>query len=72
MLRARLEAAATKTARPTTRKRASVLVQVRYRMLQPKSTQHGFNNDTTPRYNREAAAEVWAETLALFARALKV
>jgi carboxymethylenebutenolidase len=45
--------------------------KVRYRMLQPRSTQHGFNNDTTPRYNAEAAAAVWAETLALFARALK-
>jgi carboxymethylenebutenolidase len=44
---------------------------VRYRMLQPKGTQHGFNNDTTPRYNAEAAAEVWQETLALFERTLR-
>ena len=44
---------------------------VRYRMLQPKGTQHGFNNDTTPRYNAEAAAEVWKETLALFKRRLR-
>jgi carboxymethylenebutenolidase len=44
---------------------------VRYRMLQPKGTQHGFNNDTTPRYNAAAAAEVWAETLALFERTLR-
>ena len=44
---------------------------VRYRMLQPKGTQHGFNNDTTPRYNAEAAAEVWKETLALFERRLR-
>ena len=43
---------------------------VKYRMLQPKGTQHGFNNDTTPRYNPEAAAEVWNETLALFRRRL--
>ncbi|MBL8245654.1 MAG: dienelactone hydrolase family protein, partial [Rhodanobacteraceae bacterium] len=43
---------------------------VRYRMLQPKGTQHGFNNDTTPRFNAEAAATVWAETVALFRRAL--
>ncbi len=45
--------------------------RVRYRMLQPKGTQHGFNNDTTPRYHAEAAAEVWKETLALFERTLR-
>ncbi len=44
---------------------------VSYRMLQPKGTQHGFNNDTTPRYHPEAAAEVWKETLALFERCLR-
>ena len=44
---------------------------VSYRMLQPKGTQHGFNNDTTPRYHPEAAAEVWKETLALFERSLR-
>lgn len=44
---------------------------VSYRMLQPKGTQHGFNNDTTPRYNAEAAAEVWKEMLALFERRLR-
>jgi len=43
---------------------------VSYRMLQPKGTQHGFNNDTTPRFNAGAAAEVWKETLALFERRL--
>ena len=44
---------------------------VTYRMLQPKGTQHGFNNDTTPRYNADAAAEVWKQTLALFERRLR-
>jgi carboxymethylenebutenolidase len=40
-------------------------------MLQPPGTQHGFHNDTTPRYNADAAAIVWRETLALFARRLR-
>jgi len=26
-------------------------------------TQHGFNNDTTPRYDKEAAALAWKRTL---------
>ena len=30
-------------------------------------TQHGFNNDTTPRYNATAAAQAWERTLAFFA-----
>lgn len=44
---------------------------VRHRMLQLPGTQHGFNNDTTPRFNPTAAAEVWTETLALFERSLR-
>jgi carboxymethylenebutenolidase len=44
---------------------------VRYRLLQPKGTQHGFHNDTTPRYHPEAAAEVWKQTLELFERRLR-
>jgi carboxymethylenebutenolidase len=44
---------------------------VEFRMLQPPGTQHGFHNDTTPRYNADAAAIVWRETLALFARRLR-
>lgn len=34
-------------------------------------TQHGFNNDTTPRYDEKAAREAWARTLALFNRTLR-
>jgi carboxymethylenebutenolidase len=34
-------------------------------------TQHGFNNDTTPRYDEKAAAQAWARTLALFNRTLR-
>lgn len=44
---------------------------VRYTRLQPPGTQHGFNNDTTPRYDQAAAAQAWQQTLALFNRALR-
>lgn len=44
---------------------------VRYAIFQPEGTQHGFNNDTTPRHDAEAAAEAWKRTLALFARTLR-
>jgi carboxymethylenebutenolidase len=44
---------------------------VRYELLQPADTVHGFNNDTTPRYNEAAAKEAWKRTVALFNRALR-
>jgi len=44
---------------------------VRYEVFQPPGTQHGFNNDTTPRYDEEAAREAWRRTLALFDRRLR-
>jgi carboxymethylenebutenolidase len=34
------------------------------------NTQHGFNNDTTPRYDADAAKLAWSRTLALFKRTL--
>ena len=34
-------------------------------------TEHGFNNDTTPRYDATAAALAWQRTLALFNRTLR-
>ncbi len=34
-------------------------------------TQHGFNNDTTPRYDAAAAAQAWGRTMALFNRTLR-
>ena len=43
---------------------------VKYELFQPSGTVHGFNNDTTPRYNEAAAKEAWSKTLALFKRAL--
>ncbi len=44
---------------------------VRYSLLRPPGTQHGFNNNTTPRYNAEAAREAWSRTLKLFERTLR-
>ena len=44
---------------------------VRYALYQPEGTQHGFNNDTTPRYDEAAAGEAWRRTLALFNRTLR-
>ena len=37
---------------------------VDYRMIQPAGTQHGFNNDTTPRFDVEGAALAWGEAVA--------
>ncbi len=34
-------------------------------------TQHGFHNDSTPRFDAAAAADAWQRTLALFARTLR-
>ncbi len=44
---------------------------VTYALYQPEGTQHGFNNDTTPRYDEDAAREAWKRTLALFNRTLR-
>jgi carboxymethylenebutenolidase len=44
---------------------------VKYTLYQPPGTEHGFNNDTTPRYDKDAAAEAWRRTLALFERSLR-
>ena len=41
-----------------------------YAVYQPDDTQHGFHNDTTPRYDEAAAKEAWSRTLALFGRTL--
>jgi carboxymethylenebutenolidase len=35
------------------------------------NTQHGFHNDTTPRYDPEAAALAWSRTIELFNRLLR-
>ncbi|HWH84630.1 MAG TPA: dienelactone hydrolase family protein [Burkholderiaceae bacterium] len=44
---------------------------VKYEMVKYPGTQHGFNNDTTPRYDDAAAKQAWARTLALFERTLR-
>lgn len=44
---------------------------VDYTLYQPADTRHGFHNDTTPRYDEEAAAEAWRRMIALFDRTLR-
>jgi hypothetical protein len=44
---------------------------VRYEAYIYPGTQHGFNNDTTPRYDAKAAALAWSRTLAFFGSNLK-
>lgn len=39
---------------------------VKYQAFVYPGTQHGFNNDTTPRYNKEAAALAWERTVGFF------
>jgi carboxymethylenebutenolidase len=39
---------------------------VKYQAYVYPGTQHGFNNDTTPRYNKEAAALAWSRTIEFF------
>ena len=39
---------------------------VRYERHLYPGTQHGFNNDTTPRYDAAAAKLAWERTLAYF------
>lgn len=43
---------------------------VRYEAFTYPGTQHGFNNDTTPRYDAEAAKLAWERTLAALKAAL--
>jgi carboxymethylenebutenolidase len=44
---------------------------LRYFIFQPPGTQHGFHNDTTPRFDEAAAKEAWSRTLMLFRRTLR-
>jgi carboxymethylenebutenolidase len=39
---------------------------VKYQMFRYPGTQHGFNNDTTPRYDKEAADLAWKRTVDFF------
>ena len=40
-------------------------------MYKYSGTQHGFNNDTTPRYNEAAAKLAWQRTVTFFLRSLR-
>ena len=44
---------------------------VKHAAFKYAGTQHGFNNDTTPRFNAEAAALAWSRALELFNRTLR-
>jgi carboxymethylenebutenolidase len=44
---------------------------VRYTAHQYAGTQHGFNNDTTPRFDAPAAKLAWERTLAFFSQTLR-
>ena len=44
---------------------------VRYERYQYPGTQHGFNNDTTPRYDAAAAKLAWERTIAHFNKYLR-
>lgn len=44
---------------------------VRYEMFTYPGTQHGFNNDTTPRYDKAAATLAWQRTMDFFKQHLR-
>ena len=44
---------------------------VRFAAHKYPGAEHGFNNDTTPRFNEAAAKLAWGRTLALFNRTLR-
>jgi carboxymethylenebutenolidase len=44
--------------------------KIRYRAYIYEGAEHGFNNDTTPRFDKAAADLAWGRTLALFRRSL--
>ena len=45
--------------------------KVRYEVHRYPGTQHGFHNDTTPRYDEAAAKLAWSRTLAFFKKHLR-
>jgi carboxymethylenebutenolidase len=50
---------------------ALTAANARFTAHQYPGTQHGFNNDTTPRFDAAAAKLAWDRTLAFFAQTLK-
>jgi carboxymethylenebutenolidase len=45
--------------------------KVKYQLFKYDGTQHGFNNDTTPRFDKAAAALAWKRTIDFFKKHLK-
>jgi carboxymethylenebutenolidase len=45
--------------------------KVKYQIFTYPGTQHGFNNDTTPRYDKAAATLAWKRTMDFFKKNLK-
>jgi carboxymethylenebutenolidase len=45
--------------------------KVNYQAFIYEGTQHGFNNDTTPRFNKEAANLAWQRTMSFFEKNLR-
>ena len=45
--------------------------RIQHAMYRYPGTQHGFNNDTTPRYNEAAAKLAWQRTVTFFLRSLR-
>ena len=45
--------------------------KVKYQIFKYDNTQHGFNNDTTPRFDKAAAALAWKRTIDFFKKNLK-
>lgn len=45
--------------------------RVKFEIFRYPGTQHGFNNDTTPRYDAAAAKLAWGRTLSFLDRELR-
>ena len=45
--------------------------KVKYQIFKYEGTQHGFNNDTTPRFDKTQAAVAWKRTVDFFKKNLK-
>jgi carboxymethylenebutenolidase len=52
-------------------KAALEAAHVKFEIFTYPGTQHGFNNDTTPRYDRAAAALAWQRTMDFFGKNLR-
>ncbi len=51
---------------------ALIANKVEYQHFVYPGAQHGFNNDTTPRYDEAAAKLAWQRTMDFFAKKLRV